>query len=192
MRYLTASTLLRVAPVVIAFVSLLLYGVGNGWAALREGSGGVEPPRGQLPELLGTGAALTISCGAVLASVLFSAPARLAKPFPQWSKDDWSAHVEYLLACPHPGLTPVGLASMHLSLGRHYFDTDEPTARKHYAAAIALVSEEPDLLCTMGDQILQDGQVDLAASVYRRVLESGPRPSAGAGKAATIAESLGP
>ena len=31
MRYVAAGTLLRVVPVVISFVCLLLYGVGNGW-----------------------------------------------------------------------------------------------------------------------------------------------------------------
>ena len=126
MRYATASTLLRVVPVVISFVCLLLYGVGNGWAALQAGSDGLELPRGQLPDLIRTGAALTISCGAVLASVLVSVPDRLTKPLQQWNANDWSTHVEDLLARPHPGLAPVGLAGMHLSLGGQYFDTDEP------------------------------------------------------------------
>ena len=100
MRYAAASMLLRVVPVVISFVCLLLYGVGVWWEALREGSDGVELPRGQLPDLIRTGAALAISCGAVLASVLVSVPERLPKPVQQWSDSDWSTHIEDLLARP--------------------------------------------------------------------------------------------
>ena len=132
--------------------------------------------RGQLPDLIGTGAGLTILGGALLASVYFSVPHRLTKPLQQWSNTDWSRHIEDLIACPHPGLTPEGLASMHLALGKQYFDGDEPAALKHYAAAIDLVSDQPDLLCIFGDSILRDGHVDLAISVYRRRAADRPRP----------------
>ena len=69
---------------------------------------------------------------------------------------------------------PEGLAEMHLSLGWLYSDTDQSAALKQYAAAINVASGRPDLLCTIGDQILQNGQVDLAISVYQRVLQLDP------------------
>ncbi len=174
MRYAAASTLLRVVPVVIAFVCLLLYGAGAWWAAWREGSGGVELPRGQLSELTRTGAALTISCAAVLASVLFSAPHRLTKPLEQWTTADWLTHIEDLLARRGPGLKPADVAAMHLFLGGRCFETDEPAAREHYAAAVELVSGNADHLCELGDRILDNGQVDVAISVYQRVLQLNP------------------
>jgi hypothetical protein len=174
MLYATASTLLRVVPVVISFVSLLLYCVGSGWAALREESEGMAVPRGQLPELIGTGAALAISCGAVLAGLYFSVPERLTKPFDQWNAVDWTTHYEDLLARRHPGLAPLDLVSMHDFLGGHYLDTNQRLAREHYEAASDLLSGHPDILCKLGDRILDHGQVDLAISVYQRVLQSVP------------------
>ena len=98
MRYAAASTLLRVVPVVVSFACLLLYAVGNWLSALREGSAGVEPARGQVPDLIRVGAVLAISFGAVLASVLVSIPDRLTKPLEQWTPADWSTQTEDMLA----------------------------------------------------------------------------------------------
>jgi len=174
MRYLTASTLLRVVPVVIAFVSLLLYCVGNGRAALEEGSDGVVSPRGQMPDLVRIGAALTILAGVVLASVLLSVPDRLLKPLDQWNSNDWSMHVTDLLARPHPGLKPIDLASMHCVVARQCFDTNPRIALEHYAAADELTPEQPDLLCEIADRLVLVGKVELAISMYQRVLELEP------------------
>lgn len=173
-RYMTASTLLRVVPVVIAFVCLLLYGVGIAWAAWREGSAGLALPRGQLPELIKTGAALTLSGAAVLASVYATVPERLTRPLPQWDADDWSAHCEDLLSRPHPGLKPADLASMHYLLGSRYIDTDPRLGLEHYTAAIELVSDQPDRLFKLADRLRQSGQIDLAILAYRRVLQLAP------------------
>ena len=172
---MAASTLLRVVPVVISFVCLLLYGVGNGWVASREGSDGVELPRGQLPDLIGTGAALTLSCGAVLASVyLFGSrpPDKAAAAVER--RTIMSMHLEDLLARPHPGLKPAQLASLHSALGGLTFDKNPGEALKHYAAAIELTPAEPNLLCDFGDRLMQNGQFDRAMSVYQRVLELAP------------------
>jgi hypothetical protein len=171
MRYLAASTLLRVVPVIISFGCLLLYDVGNGWAALREGSDGVALPRGQLLDLIGTGTALTLSFGAVLVSVVLSVPDRLTKHLPQWDANDWSAHAEDMLAHPSPGMLPTHLAAFHFIAGSKYSKTDPSAAREHYEAAIELASADPDLLCQFGDGLARTGQVDLAISAYRRVLE---------------------
>ncbi len=174
MRYWAASTLLRVVPVVLSFFCLLLYGARICWAELREVSDGVEWPRGQLREMLGTGAVLAISCAAVLASVLATAPHRLTKPLVEWDSSDFTAHLEDLLARPHPGLTPAALASMHVYLGGLYFDRDRRLALEHYDTAIELVAAYPDHLCQLGDLILNNGQADVARSVYRRVLQMDP------------------
>jgi hypothetical protein len=174
MRYLTASTLLRVVPVVVSFVCLLLYGVGNGWAASREEPNGLAPPPGQMPDLIRTGAVLTLSFGVVLASVLFSVPDRLTKPIQQWTADDHSMHLEDLLARPHPGLKPAQLASLHSNFARLCFETNPRVSLEHYAEAIDLMPDDPDLLCEMGDRLWKDGQVDQAISVYRRVLQLAP------------------
>jgi predicted TPR repeat methyltransferase len=44
----------------------------------------------------------------------------------------------------------------------------------HYTTAIELVSDQPDQLFKLGDRLLRSRQVDLAISVYRRVLELDP------------------
>jgi tetratricopeptide (TPR) repeat protein len=175
MRFATANTLLRVLPVAVSFVSLLLYCIGNGWAALREGAEGLALPRGQVPQLIGTGAVLTISGGAVLASLFFSVPERLAIPLPQWSADDWSTHCEDLLARPHLGLKPADLAGMHYLLGTCCVDTNPRLSLEHYDAAIELVSGEPDRLFKLGDRLLRSRQIELAMAAYRRVLKADPQ-----------------
>jgi hypothetical protein len=174
MRYLAASTLLRVVPVVISFGSLLLYCIRNGWIAMQEGSRGVTLPRRQLPSLIGTSAALTLSFGAVLVSVLLSVPERLIKPLPTWDDDDWTTHAEDLLTYPAPGIKPAHLAAFHFMVGSKYIDTDPSVGLEHYATAIELASKDPDLLCKFGDALSQCGQTDLAISAYRRVLELDP------------------
>jgi hypothetical protein len=174
MRYLTASTLLRVVPVVIAFVSLLVYCIGNGRVALREGSDGLVSPRGQIPDLVRTGATLAILAGVVLASVLLSVPDRLLKPLDRWNSNDWSTHVVDLLARPHPGLTPTDLATMHCVVARKSFDTNPRFALEHYAAAEDLTPEQPNLLCEIADRLVLVGKVDLGISMYQHVLELDP------------------
>ncbi len=172
--YLAFDTLLRVVPVVVAFVCLLLYCVGNWRAEVQKTPGAIELPRGQRSDLIGTGAALTLSFAAVLASVLLSVPQRLTKPLKQWSNTDWEAQIEDVFAFPHPGLDVPRQVALHLYVGEKFFETDKPAALKHYAAAIDLASPYPDLLCAFGDRMLNNGNVDIAISVYRRVLDQTP------------------
>jgi tetratricopeptide (TPR) repeat protein len=106
--------------------------------------------------------------------VFFSVPERLTKPLPQWNADDWSTHCEDLLARPHRGLKPADLAGMHYLLGSRYVDTDPRVSLDHYTTAIELLSDQPDQLFKLGDRLQRSGQVDLAISVYRRVLELDP------------------
>jgi hypothetical protein len=173
-RFLEASTLLRVVPVVVAFACLLLYAGWTFLAAAGERPRGVELPRGQTSDLVRTGGALAALAGIVMASVLASVPARLKKPLQAWGNQDWAAHFENVLSRPTPGLEPASAAELHQILGRLYARSDRSAALRHYAAAVDRSPGDPDLLCEMGDLFLSGGRVEDAVSAYRRVLRLNP------------------
>jgi Tetratricopeptide repeat len=117
LRFVTANNLVRVVPVIIAFVCLLFYTIDNFWRAMREKTVGIQP--GQLPELLGIGGILALSGAAVLASVFYSVPERFTKSVKEWTSDDWLIHCEDLHQRPMRGLAGKDLTFIALVLFSH-------------------------------------------------------------------------
>jgi len=176
LRFLAISTLLRVVPVLISFVCLVLYGVGNGLAAWKEGQemDRVQSPIRQFPEIIKLGTVLGTLCGIVMVSVFLTVPLRLTKPWPKWSDEDRITHCEDLVARGGPGLVPMRRSYLHCKLGKLYAKVDPVKSREHYTVAVEQMLEDLDLGCAVGQMLVDDGQVDFAKTLYQRVLQLSP------------------
>ena len=166
------SALERVAPVIVAFYGLLIYGVASTWLARRQ-------PRSVAPQTvcglratLCLGGLMGLLLGAVATTVYATVPARLRIATKNWSPRDWETHLEDVIS--RPGVAPEVLAGIHKDLGQLYAAAEPRTALEHYRKAAAFPSPSAQFHADLGDAFLAIGQFDEAIQQCQRALELDP------------------
>ena len=176
------STLLRVAPVIAAFIGLLLYGLASTWQGRGKGrekavkhiemAARPAPLASHLSPLL-LGGALGILIAGVAAAAYATVPARLRTPAEDWTPQDWQRHLADVIS--RPGIAPETLARLEQKLGRWYVSTDPRMAAEHYRRAAACEPHSAEFCAGLGGCFIELDCINDAVEQWERALELEPR-----------------
>lgn len=139
MAYWLSSALIRVVPVLVAFVLLTIYGV----ASLRLHASGTLREVGkrifaEIQSAIYPGVALGVLFAMVAAAVLVTSPLRLFISPSKWTQADLNEQFEDILS--RPGVCGGAQFFFHRALAIAYAGTDEMVALQHYSEAKRLTS----------------------------------------------------
>ena len=163
----------RVMPVLAAFLGLFVYGIVFSWRAWRGQAPAAErTPHGVWASLYLGGVFGTLF-GGVLAAVYLTLPGRLLMSPSEWTRNDWTTHLEDVIS--RPGVAPEELANIHQALGRWYTPADPRIALEHYRKAAAFESHSAQVRVDLGNAFFALGHFDEAAQQYQEAMELDPR-----------------
>jgi hypothetical protein len=169
-RYWAISCLLRVGPVVAAFLCLVFYGVALAWrAASRSAFRGMAD---QVWPILRWGGAAGAILGVVLLVVCDTSPIRIWKKPSSWTRQDWIVHFEDMVG--RDGVSPNLRASLHRGLARCYATIDPAAALRHYGAALA-TRRNANVVVEMGDMLALHRRYGEAQKCYLEIAKIAPQ-----------------
>lgn len=138
--YWRLCALLRVVPVLVAFVFLTVYGITltrlYTHGTLREYGRQIVA---QFREAERPAAAIGILLVAVFSTAFATVPDRLLTPPSIWTQDTWNEHFEDIVS--RPGIKPKDLGILHYNLAMTYAAEKPALALEHYAAAYRLTPD---------------------------------------------------
>ncbi len=158
------NALMRVVPVLVAFVLLTVYGVAS--TRLRARGTLLEYGRLIFVDIRSAAwpaVAIGVMFATVAAAVLVKSPARLLVSPSKWTQAERNEHFEDILS--RPGVRREFQFYFHHSLAIAYAATDEQHALRHYAEANRLTSRHDALTVEMADVLRSCRRDDSAAKL---------------------------